>query len=195
MAAVSNELLETIKELQSLNSLNDAYLRGGTSLAVRYNHRISVDIDLFFSGIIGKDGYKAIEVEVNKHFEKRVSNLHYPCDESDQYIFLRFWIKTKKEIIKVEIMQNVNFLDEAEELSGVRVASVRDVGLMKLIAVSNRASQKDVYDLDYLTEEISIQNLFKQLKKKQEHFNSEAYRTIFDKDGKEVSPVDNPLIC
>ena len=194
MAAVSTNLLETIKELQGLQSLEKTYLGGGTSLAIRYNHRESVDIDLFFSDIIGKDGFKTIEEEVNKYFGNRISNLHYPCEENDQYIFLRFWVKAKKVTIKVEIMQNINFHDPAEEISGVRLAAVRDVGLMKMVTVSNRASNKDVYDLDYLTEEVSLQVLLKELKEKQERFNSEEHRTIFDMDGKEASPVDDPLI-
>ena len=73
MAAVSAELLETIIELQGFSSLKNAVLGGGTNLAIRYDHRESIDLDLFFSGIIGKSGYKEIEKE-------------NPCDESDQYM-------------------------------------------------------------------------------------------------------------
>jgi hypothetical protein len=68
VAAVSTELLETIIELQRLSSLKNAVLAGGTNLAIRYDHRESIDIDLFFSGIIGKAGYKEIEDEVKLHW-------------------------------------------------------------------------------------------------------------------------------
>lgn len=144
MAAVSAELLETIIELQCLSSLKNAVLGGGTNLAIRYNHRESIDIDFFFSGIIRKNGYKKIENEIQTYFKGNATRLDYPCDESDQYMFMRFWVKKRELNIKVEIIQNANFLDEPEFISGARLASVRDIGLLKLMAASNRASFKDI---------------------------------------------------
>ena len=192
MAAVSASLLETIIELQCLPSLKNAVLGGGTNLAIRYDHRESIDIDLFFSGVIGKSGYKKIEDEIQAHFKGNATRLDYPCDESDQYMFMRFWVKKDETDIKVEIMQNANFLDEPELVSGARLASIRDIGLLKLMTASNRASFKDIYDLDYLTENVSLSTLMTDLKYKQETFNSEEFRTIFDLDD-EVSPVGGPL--
>ena len=192
MAAVSAELLETIIELQGLSSLKNAVLCGGTNLAIRYDHRESIDIDLFFSGIIGKSGYKEIENEVQAHFDGNASRLDYPCDESDQYMFMRFWVKKCDINIKVEILQNANFLDEPEHVSGAKLASIRDIGLLKLMTASNRASFKDIYDLDYLTEDVSLTKLIADLKYKQETFKGEEHRTIFDLDN-EISPVADPL--
>jgi hypothetical protein len=192
VAAVSTELLETIIELQRLSSLKNAVLAGGTNLAIRYDHRESIDIDLFFSGIIGKAGYKEIEDEVKLHFGQRVARLDYPCDESDQFMFFRFWVKKGDLNIKVEILQNANFLDEHELVKGVRLASIRDIGLLKLMTAANRASFKDIYDLDYLTEDTSLTSLMGDLKYKQEAFNGEEHRTIFDLD-REISPVEDPL--
>ena len=59
-------------------------LGGGTNLAIRYDHRESIDIDLFFSGVIGKSGYKKIANEIHAHFKGNATRLDYPCDESDQ---------------------------------------------------------------------------------------------------------------
>jgi len=192
MAAVSAELLETIIELQSLSSLKNAVLGGGTNIAIRYDHRESIDIDFFFSGIIGKSGYKEIENEIQTHFKGNATRLDYPCDESDQYMFMRFWVKKQERNIKVEIIQNANFLDEPELIGGARLASIRDIGLLKLMTASNRASFKDIYDLDYLTEDVTLSTLMADLKYKQETFKGEEYRTIFDLDN-EVSPVGDPL--
>ena len=192
MAAVSAELFETIIELQDLSSLKNAVLGGGTNLAIRYDHRESIDIDLFFSGIIGKAGYKEIEKDIYTHFGEYAIRLDYPCDENDQYMFMRFWIKKGESNIKVEIIQNANFLDEPEIVSGARLASIRDIGLLKLMTASNRASFKDIYDLDYLTDDVSLTSLMVDLSYKQETFNEEEHRTIFDLDH-EISPVVDPL--
>ena len=194
MSAVSAELLQTIKELQSLPSLTHAILGGGTNLAIRFSHRQSIDIDFFFSGIIGKAGFLEIEKQVKDYYKDRIFGLSYPCDESDQFTFMRFFVRINGgNAIKVELMQNANFVDVIEELQGVRMASICDIGLLKLMAVANRASQKDVYDLDYITELVPLAELMDLLKSKREKFCSDQHKTIFDLDG-EISPIENPLL-
>ena len=64
MQAVSLVLFQTIKELLQLPSLSDLALAGGTNLALRFNHRVSEDIDLFSNKIIGLKGFQKIEEEV-----------------------------------------------------------------------------------------------------------------------------------
>jgi len=60
MQAVSDHLLPAIKDVQKLSSFKEAALGGGTNLALRYGHR-TVDIDLFFDGIIGEKRFNTIE--------------------------------------------------------------------------------------------------------------------------------------
>ena len=52
MNAVSLVLFQTIKELQSLKNLQFYALAGGTNLAIRFNHRESIDIDLFLKKLL-----------------------------------------------------------------------------------------------------------------------------------------------
>jgi hypothetical protein len=61
-----------------------------------------------------------------------------------------------------------------------------------LMSAANRASDKDTYDLDYLTDNISLSDLMQSLKEKQDEFNEEQHKSIFDLD-KEISPVIEPL--
>jgi hypothetical protein len=193
MSAVSAVLLEAIKELQALPSLQSAILGGGTSLALRYSHRESVDIDLFFPGIIGKAGFEKIKDELYKQFDDAIIGLEFPCDIDDQFLFLRFYIRKDGSQIKVDIMQNMCLVDDAEEIDGVRVLSVNDIGLLKLMSASNRITFKDIYDLHYITEEIPLPDLMHGLKQKEEVFNKEENKTIFALD-EEVSPVTNPAL-
>ena len=104
MKAVSDSLLETILELQQLPSLSSSTLGGGTNLAIRYGHRISYDIDLFFPGIIGKQGYELIKEEVTTFYGDGVFAMDYPCDEDDQFLFQRFFVRKGESAIKVEIL-------------------------------------------------------------------------------------------
>ena len=193
MSAVSKELITTIQELLSLPSLSKFALGGGTNLAYRYNHRKSIDIDLFANEIIGRVGYKNIEVAIREYYGDSLMHLDYPCDENDQYIFLRCLIKKREVTIKVEILQNMKTMYDIEIVDDIRFISKKDIGLFKLVSASSRSAKKDIYDLDYVTEEIDIIELFEELRVKQSKFNKEEDKSIFDLDG-DTSPIDNPFL-
>ena len=192
MSAISQSLLETIREIQSFESFEGSALGGGTNLAIRYNHRISTDIDIFFPHIIGKKGYERIKNEIQSFYGTRAFGFQFPCDINDQYIFLRFFIIANGETIKVEVLQNMKMLKKIEIINGIRFVSELDIALFKMMSASNRATQKDIYDLDLLSEKLPLLHLFEQLERKQSLFATEIHRNIFDLDG-EISPLDQPL--
>jgi hypothetical protein len=141
MAAVSPAIIKTILQLQSLPSLANFSLAGGTNLALQYKHRISDDIDLFCSEIIGLDGFNKIQEEVKANFGKKARNFDTPCDINDQYSFLRFFIDAEDgTTIKVDVLQNMKHLFEIESNNGIRLFSKGDIGLYKLISLSNRST-------------------------------------------------------
>ena len=165
---------------------------GGTNLAIRYGHRRSTDIDLFFPHIIGKAGYESIKNEVSDFYGNSVFGTQYPCDIDDQFIFLRFFVICDGETIKVEVLQNMKMLTDFVSVEGINMVSELDIALFKLMSASNRATEKDIYDLDFLTEKFSLHDLFEQLKEKQQSYSNASDRNIFDLD-REVSPLDEPL--
>jgi hypothetical protein len=88
--ALSQELIDTIVELQSLPSLSAFALAGGTSLALRFNHRRSVDIDLFSNRVVGKAGLEAIISELKEVDDKNLVHFEIIDPEAgDQFYFLR----------------------------------------------------------------------------------------------------------
>src|SRR5690606_22597387 len=103
-----------------------------------------------------------------------------PANINDQYTFLRFFIKKKKTIIKVDLIQNMKIIDPVEVVKGISLISVRDIGLFKLMSASSRPAKKDIYDLFYITEEISLIDLYDQLIDKHKKFNKAEDRNIFD---------------
>lgn len=191
MSAVSPAIVKTIIQLQSLPSLANFSLAGGTNLALQYNHRISDDIDLFCSEIIGLEGFNEIQEEVKASFGKNARNFDNPCNINDQYSFLRFFIDTEDgTMIKVDVLQNMKHLFEIESINDIRVLSKADIGLYKLVSLSNRSTKKDIYDLDFITDDIKLSNLFERLIDKAEKFNKEEHKTIFDLDENQ-SVLDN----
>ena len=70
--------------------------------------------------------------------------------------------------------------------------SVKDIGLFKLVSCSSRPAKKDIYDLDYITDnEESLVNLYSLLKKKKNSYNADKDRNIFDLD-EDPDPIDDP---
>lgn len=181
MSAVTPAVFETLLQLQRVSSLAQFSLGGWTNLALRYNHRKSDDIDLFYSEIIGKSGYQVIEKEIKNLFGIRARQFSDPCAINDQFCFLRFFVDSVQgEVIKVELLQNMKCLDKTELYNDIRLLSKNDIGLFKLTSLSNRAAKKDIYDLDFITDEIPLIQLFEQFKIKTGKFQGVENRTIFD---------------
>ena len=191
--AVSPVLLGTIKELQTLKNLQNFALAGGTNLAIRYNHRESIDIDLFCTKIIGYNGFKLIQDEVQTHYGENAFNFIDPTDINNQFTFLRFFIKRENTIIKVDLIQNMKTLDPIELVNGIRLFSVKDIGLFKLMSASSRPAKKDIYDLFYITKNISLIDLYHRLQDKHSRFNKKEDQNIFDLDKGETA-LDDPLL-
>src|SRR5690606_13464932 len=183
---------ETIRELQSLESFDGSAFSARTNLAIRYHHRISTATDIFFPRTTGKPGYARPNAAVQKLYGGRVIGLQFPCDIDDQYIFLRFFIICDGETIKVEVHQNMKMLDSIEDIDGIKFVSEVDIALFKIMSAANRATQKDIYDLDLLSEKFPLIYLFEQLERKRSLFSAENHRTIFDLD-EEANLLNHPL--
>ncbi len=105
---------------------------------------------------------------------------------------MRFFLDLEDgETIKIELLQNMKNLFDLEVNQGINLLSKKDIGLFKLISTSNRSTKKDIYDLDFITDTISLIELYEYLKVKTLKFNKEEHRTIFDLN-KNNTPIDNP---
>lgn len=89
----------------------------------------------------------------------------------------------------------MGMLDDPEMLDDIRVLTEREIGMLKLMAVSNRCSFKDVYDLHYLTENIALPDLLLNLKEKDDkdfkHENSTSLTSSCD----ELMFISERKIC
>lgn len=148
------EIIEVIKELQSNPLFNNFYLAGGTALALQLGHRTSTDIDLFSY----KDqNFFNISRYLNKNPEK------YKIDE-DQEGFIRVYING----IKVElIFDDVGkLLKEPVSADGITCLDKSEIAPMKIKAILGRNKIRDLIDIAYLLQEMSLDNIFDLYKKK-----------------------------
>lgn len=125
-------LLDALGE-DSSPALEGWVLAGGTGLALRLGHRVSADFDFFRTGPID------------------VNELHAAFKRAGPYETLQeaeHALTVMANAVKMSFFTiAAPFLFESEPCRFFSIADVRDIALMKLIAISGRGSRKDFVDL------------------------------------------------
>jgi len=128
------------------------YLAGGTALALRLGHRVSVDLDFFSETDELLDDSRAEIVaalrkrRVVRVLEDVVGNLVLEI-EGYRVGFFGY---------------GYALLEPPDEIAGVRVAGLTDVGLMKLDAIADRGARKDFYDTYFISRQLPLDRLLDQ---------------------------------
>lgn len=141
------EPVKTLLDRLALHeSLEDFSLGGGTSLALRFGHRLSVDLDYFtvrqFSpeelfGSLGLDGASVIGRAANS-------------------LTVDVWG------VKLDLLRHAyRMLEPAERIDGIALVSLPDLAAMKLNAIANRGSKKDFFDLAELLDHFTIRQMIR----------------------------------
>ncbi len=94
MKSVSPQIYSLISKIQTFQSVASFSLAGGTSLALRYNHRVSEAIDFFSDNIVGVNGLVLIKKQLQKKYKDDLLFCELINEESgDQFCFLRTLIR------------------------------------------------------------------------------------------------------
>ena len=128
------------------------YLAGGRALALRLGHRVSVDLDFFSETDELLDNSRAEIVAA-----------------------LQKWraVHVREDVVGNLLLEiegyHVGFfgygyalLESPDEVAGVRVGSLADVGLMKLDAIADRGARKDFYDAYFISRQLPLDRLLDQ---------------------------------
>ncbi|MGV8136765.1 MAG: nucleotidyl transferase AbiEii/AbiGii toxin family protein [Mangrovibacterium sp.] len=131
-----------------LPSLQSFSLVGGTALSLRYGHRSSIDLDLFFHE---KFDHVNIENELKSEFG---SNFDYESGHKNFGIFCYI------HKIKIDIVYFPHIpIASIETTDNIRMYSSADIGAMKIQAILGRGKKKDFWDLYELLQHYSLQQL------------------------------------
>jgi len=122
------------------------YLAGGTALALKYNHRVSEDFD-FFSETFSKDFF----LHYLSAFQKEC-DLKVEVFKDDTLIFFLEGVKCSFFYYPYKLIKPVKKISlyEEEHDDYITVASDEDIAGMKTIAIIQRGTKKDFYDLWFL---------------------------------------------
>lgn len=127
------------------------YLAGGTGLALQIGHRDSIDFDFFVYGDYETSKLKEKISEVFKDYK---------------IIFTQEEKNTVSCIIDDEVQLSFfgykhNTIKTFKETDYFKIASIEDIGCMKLSAITSRSVEKDYVDLYFILQIVSLKELLK----------------------------------
>ncbi len=134
-----------LKKISEVVSIDKYYMIGGTALSLQLGLRESYDFDFcvedeFNNELLLKELKSIGDVEV-------IQNQKGTCDvllNGVQVSFFYYPNKVIKDFVKVE------------EMSKLKLASILDIAVMKLVAIGGRGAKKDFFDLYNIIEKCNI---------------------------------------
>lgn len=146
LQTVLPDTLELLKVLMQQPLLKDMRLVGGTSLALQYGHRRSVDLDFF--GQTTED----VDELTDMMRECSIDMVKGNCTKRIKTYFLNG--------VKVDVVNyDYKWIDDVVEEDDLRLASPKDIAAMKVNAVMGRGTKKDFIDVYFLLKHYSFDEL------------------------------------
>ncbi len=165
-------LLKEVLDIIMEEPLFDPFLLvGGTSLSLRYGHRMSVDIDLFTNAPYGSLDYSLFEEFLINSFD-----YFYCTDNTGLVAFGRTYYvgESEKNNIKIDLFYQDEIIDSGDVIDNIRIASVADVIAMKVDVIARGGRKKDFWDLHELLRFYSLTEMLE--------FHKERFEYTHDRD-------------
>lgn len=136
---------------------DDFYLAGGTALALQLGHRKSQDYDLFRAEKFDERQLLArVRDAFQGHDLRIVQQAWQTLDVLVDQVKVSFFYDPYPPLGKLLELEDGN----------LRLASVVDIGCMKLSAITSRASYKDFVDLYFILQTVSLPELLRRCREK-----------------------------
>lgn len=149
---------QRINILPKLTSLHELgfYLAGGTALALQIGHRDSIDFDFFSPDSFDTTAlFTKIEQQFSGHtilrLQDELNTLEIIIDGVIRLSFMTYQYPLIEPTVSAEYFD---------------LASIVDIGCMKLSAITSRTAYKDYVDLYFILKETSLAELIKNLQVK-----------------------------
>ena len=152
-------------------------LVGGTALALQLGHRTSTDIDLFYN------------ISFDTALLRKEIETDFNCEIKSVYRFALFLLI---EEVKTDIVfQKSKLLEPPVISSGIKMASLKDLTAMKLMAITNRGKLRDFVDIYILLQHFTLNEMLEWWAEK---FSNDNYALVlrsltYFEDAKEESEL------
>jgi len=142
---VEQSTLGLLKNILQQPVFKNHRLVGGTSLALQYGHRLSIDLDFFTSEFIEHE-----DILINIKSIGKVDVV-----SKSKYISCFFINDVKVDFVSLPY----HWIDDPIIEDSISLASINDIAAMKLSAITNRGSKKDFIDLQLIMKHLDLKKM------------------------------------
>src|SRR3990167_6890730 len=155
------------------------YLAGGTALALHIGHRVSVDFDFFTEKDFDTE-------ELYERVQKVFGEVGRTQESSNTLAVV------VQDDVRISFMKyHYPLLDACVETEYLRLASIPDIGCMKLGAIVSRAELKDYVDTFFILKNLSLEALLVKLAEKIPSLDQNlALKALISFDDITMGPID-----
>ncbi len=150
--ALTRETQKTFHQVAHLSFIKDFYLAGGTGLAFHLGHRFSVDLDFF------SDDDAAVGPDQRDSLRSLLDDPSLVITYDVDGTFVAAWRDVGVSFFRLPLYPLVQ---EPIMLAGIPIATLPEIGAMKLAAVIDRGARKDMVDLYYILQAVPLDTIFK----------------------------------
>jgi hypothetical protein len=150
---IAESTLSLLHRLQKIPLFSELRLVGGTALALQIGHRNSIDLDFF-----GTINFSREELEL----ELKKNGLHISVKSESRLIKI-----AQREGVKVDFVDySVPWLEPAIVSNDLCLAGLKDIGAMKISAITGRGRKKDFIYLFFLLQRFKLELMIEFYKQK-----------------------------
>lgn len=144
-ATVHPATLALLKQIMTLPDFQQFNLVGGTSLSLQIGHRISIDLDLFTE----REYDNSIVLKALK-----------PLGHVETIVDKPPFLQVRLDDVKLDFLKfPYSFIQDYVEVEGIRLVSIENIAVMKLMAIARRGVKKDFIDLYFILQRYSLLEL------------------------------------
>ena len=161
--ALTPSTIQAFKLVEHLAFIRNFYLAGGTGLALHLGHRFSIDLDFFSTDAlaVGPDQRDAIRILLNSPSLTITYDTDGTFEASWREVGISFFRLALYPLVQKPLL-----------VEGICLATIQEIGAMKLAAIINRGTRKDLVDLYCILQFISLEEIFQVAAIKYAHVHS-----------------------
>lgn len=156
--------VRAIELVSKVSIVKKAYLAGGTALALRLGHRISVDLDFFTLEELEEKVLLA-DLEQLSEFKK------------DGVAWRTVWGMVKNTKFSL-FYYKYPLLEKPDEFMGIKLVSLKDISAMKIAALGDRGTKRDFVDLFFLSKNYTLDEMLSFYDQKYGDLEEKLYHLI-----------------
>src|SRR3990167_419519 len=182
--ALLPDTLRAIKLVALFPELQEAYLAGGTALALQTGHRISVDLDFFTQHEFSEENLSKKLTSLSEFVQEGVA---------EQTVWGQIG-KTKFSIFYYKYP----LLGKTMPFESIQLASLSDIAAMKIHAIEGRGTRRDFVDVYFLAKKYTLEEMLEFYQRKyavlEDHLYSILRSLDYFEDAEQENQMPNMLI-